>query len=76
MTFEDLVFDMEDLLIEIEVLSKTFNAVSLQLTEDLSESNGFILYGLESQMLQIEKNTKTLFDKGYEAIRKNYTNNI
>ena len=76
MTFEDLVFYMEDLLIEIEVLSRTFNAVSLQLTEDLSEGNGLILWGLESRMLQIEKNTKTLFDKGYEEIRKKHTNNI
>lgn len=71
MTFEDLVFDMEDVLVEIEILSRTFNAVYTQLSTDLSEGNDLILYGLESQLLQIEKNAKMLFDKGYQEIRKN-----
>lgn len=44
--------------------------VSEQLTEDLNEGNGLILYGLEMQMLEIEDVAKDLFNKGFDAIKK------
>jgi hypothetical protein len=70
MTFQDFIFDFEELLLKIEVLSRTLNAVSEQLTEDLNEGNGLILYGLEMQMLEIEGVAKDLFNKGFDAIKK------
>lgn len=59
MTFQDFVFDFEELLLKIEVLSRTLN-----------EGNGLILYGLEMQMLEIEGVAKDLFNKGFDAIKK------
>lgn len=59
MTFQDFVFDFEELSLKIEVLSRTLNA-----------GNGLILYGLEMQMLEIEGVAKDLFNKGFDAIKK------